>query len=230
MKAQEIMTRDVVSVLPNTKVRDIATLMSERHVSGVPVVAADGQLLGLVSQSDLLHRAELGTERKRKAWLSLFADPDTMAREYSKSHGIEAHDVMSRPVVSVKADADLQEVADVLESHRIKRVAVLDGGKLVGIVSRGDLVRALSTLQTVKTDRVLADGALQEALMAKIRQQSWLDTSYTTLTVKNGLVELWGMVKSDDQRNALHVLIEETEGVNSVSDHTRVGSPQFAGI
>ncbi len=230
MKAQEIMTRDVVSVLPNTKVREIATLMSERHVSGVPVVAADGQLLGVVSQSDLLHRAELGTERKRKAWLSLFADPDVMAREYSKSHGIEAHDVMSRPVVSVTADADLQEVADVLERHRIKRVAVLDGGKLVGIISRGDLVRALSTLQTVKADRVLADGALQEALMAKIRQQSWLDTSYTTLTVKNGLVELWGMVKSDDQRNALHVLIEETEGVKSVSDHTRVGSPRFAGI
>jgi CBS domain-containing protein len=230
MKASEVMTRDVVTVKPSTPVKDIARLMSERHISGLPVVADDGHLIGVVSQSDLLHRAELGTDRRPKSWLRLFADPDTMAREYSKGHGLTAHDVMSRHVVSVQADDDLQRVADVLDTHRIKRVPVMGAGKLVGLITRGDLVRALSRLEFTKTARALDDGSIQKALIDKMRSESWLDSSYVSVTVRDGVVELWGLIKSADQRNGLKVLVEETEGVKQVEDHLKVGLARISGL
>jgi CBS domain-containing protein len=230
MKAREVMTRDVVTVKPSMPVRDIAKIMSDKHISGLPVVADDGHLIGIVSQSDLLHRTELGTERRPKSWLRLFADPDTMAREYSKGHGLTAHDVMSRHVVSVQADDDLQRVADVLDTHRIKRVPVMGSGKLVGIITRGDLVRALTRLEITTSTRTLDDGSIQKALIDKMRGQSWLDSSYVSLTVRDGVVELWGLMKSADQRNALKVLIEETEGVKRAEDHLQVGMARISGL
>ena len=144
MKAQDIMTREVATVRPETSVREIAALMMEKNISGVPVVSDDGAIVGIVSEGDLLHRAEVGTERKHKWWFQIFADSDAAAREYAKAHGLSARDVMSRYVISVRDDADLRDVADILDSHRIKRVPVLHDGRLVGIISRRDLVRALS--------------------------------------------------------------------------------------
>ncbi|MGE0630090.1 MAG: CBS domain-containing protein [Hyphomicrobiaceae bacterium] len=230
MKAHEIMTGDVVTVSATTSVVDIAKLMSERHISGVPVLADDGQMLGIVSQSDLLYRRELGTERKPKFWLRMFADDDGLARAYSKSHGLRAHDVMTRPVVSVTDDTDLQQVADVLDNHGIKRVPVVRNGKLVGLITRGDLVRALSRMQVTKATQKLDDGSIQKALFAALRKQSWLDTSYLNITVKDGQVETWGMVRSDSQKSALRILIEETEGVAGLEDHTTIGTPPLGGI
>ena len=144
MKARDIMTTAVLSVRPETTIREVAALMTERHVSGVPVVNADNRLVGIVSQGDLLHRRELGTESKHKWWLSMFADPDRMAREYSKAHGLRAQDVMTRHVTSVQEDADLADVAAILDRSKIKRVPVLRDGGMVGIITRSDLVKALS--------------------------------------------------------------------------------------
>ena len=125
MKARDIMTRDVVTVSSDTPVRDTAALMVAKHISGVPVLARDGTIIGMVSGTDLLHRAELGTEpeRKRKWWLDFKA----LAREYAKAYGLRAQVVMSRCVVAVRDDADLRDVADVLDRHRFKRVPVLQG-------------------------------------------------------------------------------------------------------
>ena len=230
MKAQDIMTRDVTTVRPDTSVRDIAALMVEKHISGVPVLTDDGKIVGMVSQSDLLHRAEVGTERKHKWWFRTFADSDALAREYAKAHGLKAHDIMSRYVVSVRDDAELRDVADILDSHRIKRVPVVQEGRLVGIITRGDLVRALSQVQISKAAKKIDNAALHKTLHDRIRTQPWINDSYINLTVNDGVVELWGFVVSIDQHNALRALVEETDGVRRVEDKLSVAGPLRGGI
>ena len=230
MKAQDIMTRDVTTVSPDTSVRDIAALMMEKHISGVPVLSDDATIIGIVSQSDLLHRAEAGTERKHKWWFRVFADSDAAAREYAKAHGLRARDMMSRYVISVRDDAELRDVADILDSHRIKRVPVVHEGRLVGIISRGDLVRALSQVQVSKAAMRIDNAALHKALRDRIKRQSWINDSYINVAVNDGVVELWGFVVSADQHSALRALIEETEGVRQVEDKLSVVGPLRGGI
>jgi CBS domain-containing protein len=225
MKAQEIMTRDVITVRPDTSVRDIAALMVEKHISGVPVVTDNGKLIGMVSQSDLLHRAEVGTERKHKWWFRIFADSAAAAREYAKAHGLKAHDIMSRYVVSVRDDAELRDVADILDKRRLKRVPVVESDRLVGIITRGDLVRALSQVQISKVAKKIDNAALHKTLHDRIRSQSWINDNYISLTVNDGVVALWGFVDTADQRSALRILVEETDGVNRVDDKISVGVP-----
>ena len=230
MKAQDIMTRDVITVRPDTSVRDIAAIMVEKHISGVPVLTGNGKLIGMVSQSDLLHRAEVGTERKHKWWFRTFADSNALAREYAKAHGRKAHDIMSRYVVSVRDDAELRDVADILDNHRIKRVPVMQDDRLVGIITRGDLVRALSQVQITKTVKTIDNAALHKTLHDRMRTQSWINDSYINLTVNDGVVELWGFVANADQHSALRALVEETDGVSRVEDNLSVGVTFRAGI
>jgi CBS domain-containing protein len=230
MKAQDIMTRDVATVSPDAPVRDIAALMMEKHISGVPVLTDNGKIIGIVSESDLLHRAEVGTERKHKWWFRAFRDSDALAREFAKAHGFKAHDVMSRYVVSVRDDAELADVADILDSRRIKRVPVLREGRLVGIITRGDLVRALSQVQISKAAKRIDNAALHKTLHDRIRAQSWLNDTYINLTVNGGVVELWGLVVSTDQHRALLALVEETDGVSRVEDKLSVAGPLRGGL
>lgn len=231
MKAQDIMTRDVVSVRPDATIRDIAALMVDKHISGVPVVTDDGKIVGMVSQSDLLHRAEVGTERRHKWWFKVIADSRDMAREYAKAHGLHAADVMSRYVISVKPDTDLGEVADILDKSRIKRVPVIQDSKLVGIVTRGDLVRALTMTKTTKAATKVDNAALHKVLQDRIRAQPWLnaDQSHINLMVKDGVVEMWGFIETPDQHRALRALVEETDGVARIEDQVTVGIPHRGG-
>ena len=230
MKAQDIMTRDVATVRPETSVREIAALMVEKHISGVPVVSDDGEIVGMVSEADLLHRAEVGTERRHKWWFRIFADSDAAAREYAKAHGFSARDVMSRYVISVRDDADLRDVADILDSHRIKRVPVLRDGRLVGIISRRDLVRALSQVQASIAPVKLDNAALHKTLRDRFKSQSWLNDSYINVAVNDGVVELSGLVISKDQHRALRALVEETPGVTRVEERLRVVGPLPSGV
>lgn len=225
MQAHEIMTKAVVSVRPETSVRDIAALMTDKRVSGVPVLAEDGTVLGIVSQTDLLHRRELGTETKQKWWLKLFSDPDRSAREFSKAHGLKAKDVMTRHVVSVDESTDLADVAAVLDRNRIKRVPVLRNGKMVGLIARSDFVGMLSRTPAAGGGVAVDTASLQRVLREKINAQSWLNASYLNVIIDDGNVQLWGFVGSNEQRRALRVLVEETEGVKSVDDHLGVGYP-----
>jgi CBS domain-containing protein len=227
VKAQDIMTRAVVTVGPHTLVPDVAAMMVEKHISGMPVVTEGGEIIGIVSQSDLLHRVETGTERQssRKWWILNLADADALAREYAKAHGLRAQDVMSRYVISVRDDAELRDVADILDTHRIKRVPVLQSGRLVGIITRGDLVRALSQVQTSKSAKTVDDAALHKTLHDRIQAQPWVNESCISVTVNHGVVELWGFVDTVDQRSALRALVEETNGVAHLEDKITVGVP-----
>jgi CBS domain-containing protein len=230
MKAQDIMTREVLTVSPQTSVREIAALMMEKNISGVPVVGDNGAIIGIVSEGDLLHRAEVGTERKHKWWFQIFADSDAAAREYAKVHGLSARDVMSRHVISVRDDAEIRDVADILDSHRIKRVPVLNDGRLVGIISRRDLVRALSQVQSSSVPEKLDNAALHRALRDRFKSQSWLNDAYINVAVNDGVVELWGLVVSEDQHRALLALVEETPGVKRVEERLSVAGPLRGGV
>ena len=172
------------------------------------------------AQTDLAHRSETGTEKRRKWWLEAFADPDAKAREYIKSHGVRADDVMTRFVVTVSEDASLAEVADMLNSHGIRQVPVTSDGHLMsGMISRADLVRKLAEI-TVAAPAARPDrGALQKAIWHEIGSQPWLKPAFINLAVKGGVVELWGVVNSEEQRRALHVLVESVDGVARVEDH-----------
>jgi CBS domain-containing protein len=219
MNAQDAMTKDVVTVGPQTTVGEIAAVLVRHRISAVPVVSEDSRVIGIVSQTDLGHRSETGTERQRKWWLDMFADSDTKAREYIKSHGLKAEDVMSRIVVSVSKQATLAEVADVLDSHRIRQVPVMDGGKLVGMISRADLVRKLAEIKIAAPAARPDNGALQKAIWQEIKAQPWLRSAYVNLAVKDGVVELYGAVDSSEQRRALRVLVEGVSGVRKVEDN-----------
>jgi CBS domain-containing protein len=218
MQAREIMTRDVVTVGPDTTVGAIAATLVRHRISAVPVVAGT-QLLGIVTQTDLAHRSETGTEKRRKWWLEMFADPDTKAREYVKSHGLRAGDVMARFVITVPEDAGLAEVADILDAHRIRQVPVTSDGRLVGMISRADLVRTLAEMAVTAPAKRSDSGALQKAIWDEIKSQPWLKTAFINLAVKDGVVELWGAVDSEEQHRALRVLVEGVEGVEKVEDH-----------
>jgi len=219
MNAQDAMTKDVVTVGPQTTVGEIAGLLVRHRISAVPVVSDDDGVVGIVSQTDLGHRSETGTEKRRKWWLDLFADTDSKAREYIKSHGLTARDVMSRVVISVSRHASLAEVADVLDSHGIRQVPVMDDGKLVGMISRADLVRKLAEIRIAAPAARPDSGVLQKAIWDEIKAQPWLEAAYINLGVRDGIVELYGVVDSDDQRRALRILVEGVSGVQQVKDN-----------
>ena len=219
MQARDVMTKDVVTVGPDTTVGDIAALLVTHRIGAVPVVSGDRKLIGIVSQTDLVHRSETGTEKRRKWWLEAFADPDVKAREYVKSHGHKAQEVMTRVIVSVSEGASLAEVADVLDTHRIRQVPVVSDGRLAGMISRADLVRALAEVSITAPAARPDSGALQKAIWDQIKAQSWLKTAFVNLSVKDGVVDLWGAVDSDDQRRALAVLVQGVPGVVKVEDN-----------
>jgi CBS domain-containing protein len=153
-----------------------------------------------------------------------------LAQDFAKAHGSKALDVMSRNVISVRPDTNLRDLADMLDKHRVKRVPVLDAGRLVGIVTRGDLVRALSQVQITRVATKLDNAALHRKLHDRIHEHSWINPGCISLAVEDGAVELWGFVDTIDQRNALRVLIEETDGVARVVEHVNVGAPFQGGM
>ena len=227
MKAQDVMTSDVVTARPEMTVKDIAALMATRRISGLPVVSKDGDVLGMVSESDLLHRTEIGTAELGSEPKQLSARSSEKAGAFTKSHGKNVQDVMSRPVISVDADSELGHVADILDRNGIKRVPVVDGRKLVGIVARADLVRAISRADIRPSMVKLGSGIIQQALADAMHELPWLTSSYVNVSVKDGVVRLWGYVESKEHREAIRVLAEDVPGVERVETDLTVGLPHL---
>jgi len=221
------MTTDVVTVGPETPVREVAVQLFERRISAVPVVDAERRVLGIVSEGDLMRRAETGTERRPSWWLELFGDWELLAQDYLKSHGRTAADVMTRHVVSVTDDAEAGHIVDLLESRGIKRVPVVREGRLVGIVSRADLLRGLVAGSAGAPGKPAGDHKIHEALMSRIRSEPWANLLFLNVLVRDGAVELWGIAKSEEQREALRVLAENVPGVGAVRNSVRVMPRHF---
>jgi CBS domain-containing protein len=220
MKAKEIMTTPVVTITPDTSVREIAALLLERRISAAPVVES-GRLVGLVSEGDLLRRHEIGTDRDRPAgswWLRLFHSGPSPA-EYVKSHAAHARDIMTREVITIDEDTPIAEIATVLETHRIKRVPVLRGERLVGIVSRANLIQPLAAKRAAKQPRLKTDDGIRRRLLAELERQPWWQRSSSNVIVADGIVHYWGVIDSDSERDAARVAAENVPGVRGIEDY-----------
>jgi CBS domain-containing protein len=216
LTAANVMTTDVVSIGPDKPVREIAEILFTRRISGVPVVDADARVIGIVSEGDLIRHAAIVGEQHRSWWLSLFTDESVTARDYVKAHGRTARDVMSTDVVSVEETATLAEITETLHRHRIKRVPVVRGGKLVGIVTRGNLLQAFATVKT-EPPKIVDDRTIHDQLMHELRSQPWAHV--LDVIVENGVVHLHGTFQTEHERRALLIAAENVPGVKRVEDH-----------
>ena len=220
MIAADVMVEDVITIAPEASVAIAARLMTDNDVSALPVVDAEGQLVGIISEADLLRREEIGTAAPSPRWVETMTPATTLAADFAKSHAKRVADVMSSEVISVAEDAPLNEIAALLERHRIKRVPVVRDGKPVGIVSRSNLIQALASVAVATEAASDGSRSIREELLSRLREQSWTNFSGRNVIVKDGEVHLWGLVWSEDERKALIVLAESIPGVTNVVDET----------
>jgi hypothetical protein len=193
------------------------------------VVDDKGKLVGIISEGDLLHRAESGTELQRPWWLRAFVGPDALAAEYTKAHARKVTDVMSRQVITVSPETPLHEVATLLEKHSIKRVPIVENGQLVGLVSRANLIQAVASAGK-GLETPLSDATIRDKLMGHLNAQPWAQTGLLNVTVNDGVVDLWGITRSDAERKAIRVAAEAATGVCAVNDNLRIWPGQFRRI
>ena len=219
MKAGDVMTRRIVSVSPDETVLQAARKMLQHHISGLPVIDEAGNLVGMLSEGDFLRRQEIGSQRKRSRWLEFLMGPGKMAAEYTHSHGRKVGEVMSTNVRSVSEDSSLEEVVDSMMHHQIKRVPVLRGNKIVGIVTRSNIMHAVVSLARAAPKAAKDDAAIREKLLAALQQEQWAPLSMSNVVVRDGVVELWGVIVDERQREALRVAAENIPGVKAIKDH-----------
>jgi CBS domain-containing protein len=219
MKAEDVMTRDVIAVAPDATVLQAARLMLQHHISGLPVVDKSGKLVGVLSEGDFLRRRETRTEHKRSRWLEFLMGPGRIAAEYSHSHGSKVSEVMTTEVQTVADETPLEEIVELMERKRIKRVPVLCGEQLVGIVTRSNLMHAMVSMARVVQPAAKDDGTIRETLLAEMQKADWAPVAMTNVVVHDGVVELWGTIVDERQREALKVAAENIPGVKAVNDH-----------
>ena len=219
MKARDVMVSPVFTAKPNASVKEVAQILLKNQISAVPVVDDAGKLVGIVSEGDLMRRADLGTERHRSWWLAaLFAEEETLAAEYVKAHGKKVADVMSKRLITAAPDTELNHIASLLEKHSIKRVPIVENGALVGIVSRANLIQALAGDRNA-SDVKVPDAQLRDMIMTHLKTQPWAHTSLLNVTVNDGIVDIWGITRSEAEKKALRVAAETTPGVRAVNDN-----------
>lgn len=220
MQVKDIMTTTVAVVQPDTSIQEIAKLLLERRISAVPVVDANGQILGIVSEGDLMRRSETGTDRHPSWWLSLVASPEERAINYIKSHGGHARDIMTSDLFSIGPDAPLEEVAKTLEKHRIKRLPVLRNDKLIGIVSRADLLRGLVAFRA--GNGTSADDVALKAAVEAVLSEADIRREFVSVVVSGGIAHLWGAVESEAEKKAVSIAVENVPGVKGVQDEISI--------
>lgn len=218
MKARDVMVSPVITVKPTTSVKDVAKLFLDQRISAVPVVDDGGKVVGIVSEGDLLHRSEAGTERRRSWWLQALTGDETLAREFSKAHGRTVADVMTHCVITATPETPLHEIATLLEKNRIKRVPIVENGQLVGLVSRANLIQAVASGRK-ELELPLSDAAIRDRLLEGLRSQQWSHTSLLNITVTDGVVDLWGLTDSGSERQAIRAAAEGIPGVRAVNDN-----------
>ncbi len=222
MKASDVMSRDVPTVSPETSVIDAAKLLLLRHIGALPVVDADGQLAGIVSEADLLHRAETGTIHERSWWLRAITPGEVLAREYVKSHARQVRDAMSLDVISVDEDTELSTIADMMEDHKVRTIPVLRHGRLVGLVSRTNLLQLFVGRAASARPSQPDDAAIRQRVVDEFRHQPWAGLWSSNVIVHDGVVHLWGWAPSDVVRDACRVAAESVPDVRGVENHIHV--------
>ena len=223
MNAREVMSAPVVTVHPFVTVRDIVATLIDQHISGVPVVE-DGEVLGMVGEGDLVHRYEIGTEDwlAHRTWWQRLVGSDLAAGEYVKSHGGRARDIMSRDLTPIAEETPVARIASIFEARHVRRLPVLRGPQLVGIVTRTDLVRALAAkTRSVDTSVANTDEAIRLQLVAELEKQSWWQAKWCSVLVNDGIVRYRGIYERESDRLAARVAAENVPGVRFVEDNRR---------
>jgi len=219
MKAADVMTRQVMTIEADAPIAKAVRLMLQNRISGLPVVDPSGRLVGIVTEGDFLRRTETGTEVRRPRWLEFLLGPGRGASEYVRTHARKVAEVMTPNVASVAEDTPVDEIVRLMEHRRIKRVPVVQDRKVVGIVSRANLLRVLAGLIVELPPATVDDTALRERILAELDTQSWAPRAGIEVMVRHGVVELWGAILDERERQALRVAAENVPGVKAVHDH-----------
>jgi len=219
MKASEIMTPDVISADPDATVLQAARHMLQHHISGLPVIDKTGALVGILSEGDFLRRRETHTDRRPSRWLEFLMGPGKLAAEYTHTHGSKVSEVMTTKMHTISEDTPLEKIVEMMERYRIKRVPVLRGKKVVGIVTRANLMHAMVSLARGEPKAATSDAAIRQELLSELKSEKWALASMINVVVRGGVVELWGMIVDHRQREALIVAAENVRGVKEVKDH-----------
>jgi CBS domain-containing protein len=220
VQARDIMTTNVVTVGTEVAIPAVARVLAKRRISGVPVVDMQNRVVGILTERDLLRRSELGTERHRNLWLELFASDKRYSTEYVRAHGTTAGAVMTCPIVSVAPDTPIATIVNLFEKHRIKRVPVIDEGRLVGIVSRSNLIQALACIAGHAAEPTAGDRRIRDQVLAELHSPPRVFDSASNVVVLGGVVHLWGVASTSAGPVAIRAAIEAIPGVKSVEDHT----------
>lgn len=220
MRVKDVMTRKIVSLLPQASVADAVELMVRSNVSGLPVIKEDGTLVGIVTEGDLLRRSEIGTQKPPARWYECFFHAGRMAEAYAHTHGRRIDEIMSSAVVSIDENSRLADAVALMEKHGVKRLPVVRDGRVVGIVSRADFVRALAVfIRQPYEEPPVSDARIKAAIEAELKAQPWAPVATIGVAVNNGVVELSGVITDEVQRNAIRIVAENVQGVRQVTDH-----------
>ena len=219
MRAADIMTGRVVSVGAEASVLEAIRSMLQHKISGLPVVDGEGLIVGIVTEGDFLRRAETGTQRKRTRWLEFLMGSGRLAAEYVRTHGRKVSEVMTPNPVTIDECTPLAEVVRILEERRIKRVAVVRGRRVVGIISRANLLHALASVAHEMAAGAQSDAAIRDEILTELAKQPWAPKHFVNPVVRNGVVELWGSIFDERERQAVRVAVENVAGVKTVKDH-----------
>ena len=217
MQVKDIMTINVISIGADEAIVKAAGLMLQNRISGLPVVDKEGELVGMVTEGDFLRRGELGTQRRRPKWLEFIVGPGKLAEEYVRTSGRKVEDVMTPDPCTVRDDDSLETVVEMMERHHVKRLPVTRGGRMVGIVSRANLLHALATYASDLPAPAGGDSAIRANILAAFAKQDWAPR--VNVIVKDGVAELRGVVTDDRERQGLVVAAENVAGVKKVHDH-----------
>lgn len=218
MKASDIMTTGVVSTKPECPLSEVLQVMIDRRISGLPVVNAIGKLVGMITEGDCLRRVETGTEIKRPLWRELFTGPEKLAQEYIHAHGRKVSEVMTADPITITEDTDVSEIIHLMEKSRIKRLPVMRGNAVVGIVSRANVIRALAgLLRGAKVNET--DTKIRSNIVAEFGKLPWAANELVDVRVKDGVVDLWGSFTAFRQDEAAVVAAENVAGVKEVRSH-----------
>jgi CBS domain-containing protein len=224
MKARDIMATNVMTVGPEASVRQAAEILFKNRISALPVVDEHGELIGIISEGDLARRAELETDDRRSWWLEIFSreSKEKLAIEYVKSHARRVKDVMTRSVVTASPTTSLRNIAALLEKNRIKRVPIVAKGRVVGIVSRANLVQALAGLREEDPQSATSDSMIRKKVMAQFKSEQWSKHALLNAMVQDGTVKLWGVVDSEAEKEAARVAVEQVAGVRAIENNVVV--------
>jgi CBS domain-containing protein len=217
MKASDVMTHPVLAVDPDTPLAQAVRLMIDHRISGLPVTASDGHIVGMLTEGDLLRRVEIETEGRKPGWLSSFLMPEREAAKYVLTHGRRVSEVMTADVITVTEETSLSVIVTLMQKHHIKRVPVAADGKLVGVVSRADLVRKLGEALSASSGTA-SDGVIRQAILAAMKKDKWAPGNRISVAVHEGVVQLDGCLYDTHQRDAIGVLAENTLGVRDVQN------------